>query len=208
MPVYPNYVRSVPNPSGRRATYDVSLIHSYSPFDERTDLMNIRNHRINSEPTVPSYYSDFSPVNYSEPSFTVTNQVNHSFHARPRGFAIGQNVGEDFFEDPSEFYVPLYSDYPSGDSSLFEWPRTRHSSDVYSGEYIPDYCSMYENRLPQYCSNSFYSNRSVNYVQNRSSKGSRSVQKMDSKKVTTTEVPALWSPDEIDPVCVFWVVLV
>ena len=195
MPIYSSYSRMFSTPSGRRATYDVSLIHSYSPFDDSMDPMNTRNQRINSEPAVPIHYSDRNTMHYGDPPFPIA--INYS---RPRGFAIDQNIGEEFFEDPSEVYsVPLYSDYSSGDNYLHERSRSL-SSNVHSSEYGADYYSAHESSPFSYHPNSFHSNRKSNYLSNLS-KGSRGVSKLDSKKQTSfTETPVLESPDAIDPV--------
>ena len=198
VPLYPCYSGVFQAPSGRRATYDASLIHSYSPYDESMDPMNTRNQRFNSEPAVPVYYSDRNAVHHGEPLFP--SPTNYS-HTRPRGFAIDQTLGEELFEDSSELYsVPLYPDCSSSDSFFYERPFSGSSS-LRPYECGSDY-STHEYRPYSYYQHSFHSYRKANQISGLV-KGSRGVSKMDSKKpVSCSETSVLESPDEIDPVCI------
>lgn len=80
------YGRVNPYLNGRRATYDVSL---YSQGDDPADGSVPRNHRFNSESTLPLQNSSFYPPPYHD--YSMTNSVAHPF-SRPRGYALSATL--------------------------------------------------------------------------------------------------------------------
>ncbi|KAK8811143.1 hypothetical protein WA538_005304 [Blastocystis sp. DL] len=128
------YGRVNPYLNGRRATYDVSL---YSQGDDPADGSMPRNHRFNSESTLPLQNSSFYPPPYHD--YSMTNSVAHPF-SRPRGYALSATLEGDLFDDPSEVYsVPFdYSD----------WKQLRYLPDAFPPDAPDSYAFPYAGSKP------------------------------------------------------------
>ena len=182
------YGRVNPYLNGRRATYDVSL---YSQGDDPADGSVPRNHRFNSESTLPLQNSSFYPPPYHD--YSMTNSVAHPF-SRPRGYALSATLEGDLFDDPSEVYsVPFdYSD----------WKQLRYLPDAFPPDAPDSYAFPYAGSKPFPPA---LVARSPSTGPRKPAAGARGsfkgkARKGEAKKPGGFSDLPLASPDEIDPV--------
>lgn len=182
------YGRVNPYLNGRRATYDVSL---YSQGDDPADGSVPRNHRFNSESTLPLQNSSFYPPPYLD--YPMPNSIAHPF-SRPRGYAVTATLERDLFDDPSEVYSVPY-DYS-------DWKQVRYLPDAFPSEAPDSRAFSYVTPKPF---PSTLSSRSPSAGPRKSANGSRGsykgkARKGEGKKPGGFSDLPLASPDEIDPV--------
>lgn len=180
------YGRLNPYLNGRRATYDISL---YSQGDDTADG-SPRNHRFNSESTLPLQNSSFYPAYLDYP---MTNSIARPI-SRPRGYAVTATLEGDLLNDPAELYSVPY-DYS-------DWKQVRYLSESFPSDAPDCYAFSYASAKPF---PSALSSRSPPSGPRKPANPSRAsfkgkTKKGEAKKAAGFSDLPVGSPDEIDPV--------